>query len=1527
MSIRLLASAMILAVMFAIPAAAQQDPLDQGVADSLLFVISQPQVGPATQTVVAQLYIFHDVQRVLGMGAGFSWDSPKLVMDSVVWSPAATTAFNLIRLEYFRSDIDSTNLYRRFQAVGAAMFGSGIATSASPQLIASYYFHATDWTASDKFCIALETFVKVSFVDPSQVEYRPIWGGPYCVGFIPTGVLQVSPSTLNFSGVAGGSNPVSQNFNVTEQAGQNIAFTATEGIDWITLTNPSGTTPGAVGVNVNIASLAAGDYNGLVTVSSAAATNEATVTVNLHLDQPNRPPVLNSIGDRSTDENQLLQFTVTASDPDGTTPALTTSALPTGASFDDHGDGTGTFRWTPTFDQAGSYPITFTASDGSLTDTEDITITVNNVNRPPALVAIGPRQVLEGVNLSFGLSGSDPDMTALAFSALDLPSGATLTDHGNATATFDWTPSNTQSGFYDVTFIVSDGSLADSELVNIEVIDADGFTLSPNPLTFMAWFGDPSLDPQVFHVSISDGSNVAFEVSSTATWFTLGQAGGTTPADIEVTVNLAGLAAGHYRDSIQVFEAVPTESAAALDPVWEYVELTIRNYMSVDPTSLSWTVSEGELSPAGQSFMVRESGGDAMAYSATTSAPWLILENASGTTPHSVGVSINISAVDPGTYDGTVVVTSSAVNSPLEVSVHLEVTPCQVLTPATVVYNRTAFQDESLVFDETVSLSSSGPLGINWVSELPQGSPYTLDPASGYVGLTPSEIALHYEKTFSETGDFSDTALITAVQTGSVYCASQTMIITNVTVNRPPSADTVIVVNTPAVPGMRVAVPVVFTNSCRLTGLGLSLNWTGGMYLDSVSFVGSAIAYVDDKMASINNDLGDVTITMDVGEQMMVPFGSQQLLATLWFALPCEIEAGTYGFGLGSYPPLTPADVYFYRDCGEGTETEFPEYIPGAIVVGTASNYVCGYVVDPFDNEIEGATVELWDDYPLTEPLMSTLSSSIGGFAFDEIMVIPFDLYAYKEGYYPGKVEDINFGDKGIKIVLQPLPEIVTPTSEWVDYFCPETDEGVNLFLGVPVPVGAVVEAYTQDGLLVGQTMVHERGKYGFMPVYRANDEFGDPGARTGDHIHFTINAMDAVATGNTTYPPDYTQIEVCLEVRGTVEKVCTLFEGWNLISWNVNTDSDNILNVLAPVMDYIDVVLGFERGGLTFDPDLPIFSTLWNVDHLSGYWVRIQGISQIDLTITGLPVVESTPIPLAAGWNLVSFLPEESWPVETALANVDHFTLFAYGFPDGEIEVWQPGGQFNQLESFDPCNGYWIKTTQSGTLIYNGMEPSPKDMRPQIDNYALGSENSFATTSWVNLYSRDLILNGEQVTAGSTVRAHAVNGDQPVGSFTLTTSGQFGFMPVYADAAGENTGSLKPGDQFYLVVNDVKTDEVFTWTNNGDRIEVTQLSAAGSTHEVLPSGYSLEQNYPNPFNPSTVVRFSMPVTARAKIEVFNVLGASVAVIFNGLAQAGEHEVVWDGRDDSGTPSASGVYFYRLTADNYTETRKMMLMK
>ncbi len=185
----------------------------------------------------------------------------------------------------------------------------------------------------------------------------------------------------------------------------------------------------------------------------------------------NQPPVLASIGPQSTDEGVQLTFGVSATDPDGTTPVLTMSTLPGTATFTDHNDGTGTFDWTPTFDDAGSYDVTFYATDDSAAvDSEVVTITVNNVNRPPVLTSIGNRSVTVPDALTFDVSATDPDGQAVILTADPLPGTATFTDHNDGTGTFDWTPLEADTGSYDITFVAGDGGLADSELVTVTVL-------------------------------------------------------------------------------------------------------------------------------------------------------------------------------------------------------------------------------------------------------------------------------------------------------------------------------------------------------------------------------------------------------------------------------------------------------------------------------------------------------------------------------------------------------------------------------------------------------------------------------------------------------------------------------------------------------------------------------------------------------------------------------------------------------------------------------------------------------------------------------------------------------------------------------------------------------------------------------------------------------------------------------------------------------------------------------------------------
>jgi M6 family metalloprotease-like protein len=94
-----------------------------------------------------------------------------------------------------------------------------------------------------------------------------------------------------------------------------------------------------------------------------------------------------------------------------------------------------------------------------------------------------------------------------------------------------------------------------------------------------------------------------------------------------------------------------------------------------------------------------------------------------------------------------------------------------------------------------------------------------------------------------------------------------------------------------------------------------------------------------------------------------------------------------------------------------------------------------------------------------------------------------------------------------------------------------------------------------------------------------------------------------------------------------------------------------------------------------------------------------------------------------------------------------------------------------------------------------------------------------------------------------------------------------------------------------------------------------------------LPHDFALQQNYPNPFNPSTTIRYQLPVTSRVELSIYNILGQRMIKLMNGIQLAGEHQIVWDGRDAAGRDAGSGVFFYRLSTESQVRTRRMVIIR
>ena len=108
----------------------------------------------------------------------------------------------------------------------------------------------------------------------------------------------------------------------------------------------------------------------------------------------------------------------------------------------------------------------------------------------------------------------------------------------------------------------------------------------------------------------------------------------------------------------------------------------------------------------------------------------------------------------------------------------------------------------------------------------------------------------------------------------------------------------------------------------------------------------------------------------------------------------------------------------------------------------------------------------------------------------------------------------------------------------------------------------------------------------------------------------------------------------------------------------------------------------------------------------------------------------------------------------------------------------------------------------------------------------------------------------------------------------------------------------------------------------NGFHVQVTDNGVFGKFGSEVPSDFSLYTNYPNPFNPVTTIRFDVPVSSVVHLNVFNMLGQNVARLVNGVVQAGQHEMQFDGRS-----LPSGTYSYRLETSGVSLTRTMVLLK
>lgn len=504
-----------------------------------------------------------------------------------------------------------------------------------------------------------------------------------------------------------------------------------------------------------------------------------------------------------------------------------------------------------------------------------------------------------------------------------------------------------------------------------------------------------------------------------------------------------------------------------------------------------------------------------------------------------------------------------------------------------------------------------------------------------------------------------------------------------------------------------------------------------------------------------------------------------------------------------------------------------------------------------------------------------------------------------------------------IRTVLTVGPAAI-PTDQWITVYC--ANPTIN---GVPIPVGTPLKIFDLDGALCGMDTVDAAG-FGATSVY-LDDPLSevDEGPLPGEPIFFQFGGEGVWSEPEVRWTSNGDRFEVC---EFQTHRCLPLHAGWNLVSWNSIVTDDTLEHVAAGVLDHTSIIMGFEKAGLTYYPDLPQFATLHQLDYLHGYWFRMA--EEDTLCVNGPWAPLTTPIPLESGWNLVGYLPEKSRTVSDALSSVYADVQMVYGFAFG-AQIYDPALlDFNTLDSMRNGYGYWIRVLKADTLRYNDepREASEKTL-PSSQGMAESVESVSPTTQWINLFSRRVTLDGSPVAPGTTITARDQGTGAIVGSGRIDAQGILPLTPVYGRNGTEGPG-VAPGAQFVIEVDGRQTADLLTWTRSGERIELTTLaSGKGAGDESLPRDWALTQNNPNPFNPSTRISFDVPASSRVTLRVYNFLGQQVRTLVDAHLAPGTHVVEWDAKGPDGQPVASGVYLYRLVSGEFKQTRKMILLR
>jgi hypothetical protein len=259
---------------------------------------------------------------------------------------------------------------------------------------------------------------------------------------------------------------------------------------------------------------------------------------------------------------------------------------------------------------------------------------------------------------------------------------------------------------------------------------------------------------------------------------------------------------------------------------------------------------------------------------------------------------------------------------------------------------------------------------------------------------------------------------------------------------------------------------------------------------------------------------------------------------------------------------------------------------------------------------------------------------------------------------------------------------------------------------------------------------------------------------------------------------------------------------------------------------------------------------------------------------------------------------------------------LIAKILPDGETDwsrIYWPGRSFESLR-------YNVAVDSSGFAYLAG----PLCVAPDDTDYydiVLIKYTTDGDTVWTGIYDSGRVDNQYDMTIGPSGAVYILGRTFRNHQITLvkyTTDGDLGWAEIFAgDSLSYDYARALAVDKF---------ENIFVTGRLGNRFATMKFVQTGSNIEdgqtPLPENSLLSSAYPNPFNSQTTIQYSLPAQADVTIDIFDILGRKIATIAEVIKPVGKHQAIWDAAGQS-----SGIYFYRITAGDIIEAKRMLLVR